>query len=94
MNGKREIADYYSGGYYMSHNQLYKVFPNFALEEIKNPELRKRLQYELNLFQQCNYYVCNQDRIIPDSLYFKALKINPLYHKTQTAKEPYSEEYI
>ncbi|MES2588407.1 MAG: LTA synthase family protein [Bacteroidota bacterium] len=92
MNGNRELIDYYSGGYYISGEDLYRVKSNFDIVKIENEVLYAKMKKELRLFAKNNAYVCQKNKIIPEKLYcqFVSLKsIKSLEIKKKNIKEEY-----
>ncbi len=81
MNGNRELIDYYSNGYYINDDALYKVNSEFEISKIKDEKTFYKMKHELNLFIKNNNYVCKSNKIIQEDLYAKALALNILKSK-------------
>jgi phosphoglycerol transferase MdoB-like AlkP superfamily enzyme len=79
MNDNREIVDYYSNGYYLSEDILYKVDSSLAIKEITNNSLKSSLLNELNIFKIINLYSCLNDKIISNDTYLKELNRLNIY---------------
>lgn len=73
MNDNRQIVDYYSNGYYLASNKLFKVAPDLQLKSISNASLLKEMQKQLGIFVKTSRYTSLKDRILPDSLYYTHL---------------------
>ncbi len=71
MNDNREIIDFLYGDYYLADNKIYSVQDKYAITEISDRAIKKGLQEKLATFKKTNYYVSNQGKILPDTL-FKA----------------------
>jgi hypothetical protein len=79
MNDNREIIDYYSDGYFLSDDVLYKVDSDFAIKRIRNKSQKSSLRHELNTFKTVNLYTCLNDKIISNDRYLKELNRLNLY---------------
>lgn len=73
MNDNREMIDYYSNNHFLSGEKLFTVGKDLSLKALSDVKLLKKMQDELIVFKNTNYHVSLQDKIIPDSLYYKAL---------------------
>lgn len=73
MNDNREITDYYSDNYYLAADKLYSVNEDLSISESNNKHIKKKLQKELEIFKKTNLFVSVNDKILPDSLYYKYL---------------------
>ena len=69
MNDNREIVDYYSNGYYLSENTLYKVDSKLGISEVYNESKKASILTELNTFKTINLYTCLSNKIISDEIY-------------------------
>lgn len=79
MDSNRDLIDFYSDGYFISGEKLFWVGDNFELKEIENPQMYKKMRFELDVFNAANIYVCDNDRLIPDSIYFDYLNYQEVY---------------
>jgi phosphoglycerol transferase MdoB-like AlkP superfamily enzyme len=91
MNDNREIIDYIENGYFLSQDtRVYKVGDEFNLIKTANPDKISEMQDNLDAFRRVNLYACMNDRIIPDSIYFKDLcfkQITSVYKDTISISE-------
>lgn len=72
MNGNRDIIDLYSDGYFLSNeNILYKADDKFNLTRVSNAQQFDKMHEALKAFRHVNYYTTLQDKLMPDSIYFK-----------------------
>jgi uncharacterized sulfatase len=93
MNDNREVVDFLSGNYYLSNKELYRVLPNFKLSKINNPAKQRELTTKLNTFQKTSKYVCENDKIIPVSLYAQGINSKCIYYRSSKREMSCSEEY-
>jgi lipoteichoic acid synthase len=68
MRNKNELIDYIDGLYYLAGNQAYKLNPGLMAEQMENDSIRTILQQKLERFKQINTYVCEKNRLFPDTL--------------------------
>lgn len=94
MDDNRDIIDYYREGYFLSGSDLYSVGSCFELQKIENKTLKKELQNELNSFKKTNYYVSQNDKILPDSIYFHELGLPIIFSENRTEPISTNDEYI
>ncbi len=73
MNDNREIIDYYSDNHFLSAGKLYTVNADLSITEMNDRAKLADMQSELQVFKSTNNYVCANDKITPDSLYYKYL---------------------
>lgn len=94
MNDNREIIDYYSNNCFLSGEKLFAVGKDLSLKVLSDQKLLKKMKDELNLFKSTNYDVSFHEKIIPDSLYFKALNYNiALSSPVETSSSEIKSEY-
>jgi hypothetical protein len=94
MNDNRELLELYSNGYYLSDNKaLFKVENGFTLQRIFDRAVLKNLTDKLEVFQKVNYYTCMENKIIPDSLYYKYLGYNLFYNYKNISGSVLNTEY-
>ncbi len=93
MNDNREVIDFLSGNYYLSNKELYRVHSNFTLSKVSNPTKLKELTNKLNAFQKTSKYVCQNDKIIPISLYAKGIKSKTIHYNSSNRDISCSSEY-
>ncbi len=93
MNDNREVIDFLSGNFYLSDKELYRVHSNFKLSKVNNPEKLNELTVKLNAFQKTSKYVCQNDKIIPISLYTKGINCKVIYYKSSKRVISCSTEY-
>jgi lipoteichoic acid synthase len=67
MRNKNELIDYIDGPYYLAGNQIYKLNPDLMTEKIENDSIQSALQQKLNRFKEINKYVCEHNRLIPET---------------------------
>jgi lipoteichoic acid synthase len=68
MRNKSELVDYIDGLYYLAGEQAYKFKPGLKTEKIENDTVRSILQQKLDRFKEINKYVCENNRLFPDTL--------------------------
>jgi len=68
MRNKNELIDYISGLYYLAGEQIYNLKPGLIAEKIENDSIRFVLQQHLDRFKEINKYVCENNRLVPDTL--------------------------
>lgn len=73
MDGNREMYEYYSNGYFLRKDKLYKVTNNFGLVPYSNETLKKQLEKELENFKLINYHVVKDNKIISTDFYTQGL---------------------
>ena len=94
MNRNREIIDFLDNGYYIANNEeFYKVDTNFNLQAVEDEKLYTQMLKRLKLFSQASLYASTQDKIVPDSLFYKNIGFQPLWiykgDKTIATREEY-----
>lgn len=95
MNDNREIVDFYSNNYFLSGEKLYSVGKNLSLTVSGNVNVLKRMQHELELFKSTNLNVSVNDKIMPDSLYYKFLGYKLLLsHPIDSGLIEFNSEYF
>lgn len=94
MNDNRQIVDFLYGDYYLSKNKLYFADSVLKITEIENDTMKMLLNTELNIFKNINQFVCQNNKIISNSLYSKILNYKTLYKNSSTKKIKTSSEYF
>lgn len=74
MNEPRNVVDFYSDGYYISEDCLYKVDNDFGIRKIKNSKEYNMLLQRLETVRKISEYTSLENRIIPANDYCKVLK--------------------
>ena len=74
MNEPRNVVDFYSDGYYISEDCLYKVDNNFGIRKLNDSEKHKALRQRLEIVRKMSEYTSLENRIIPADNYCKVLK--------------------
>lgn len=94
MNDNRELVELYSNGYYLSKAKvLYKVENDFTLRKIYDQDILKHLTSQLEVFQKVNYYVCMENKILPDSLYYESLGYSLVHEYKNITGTAFNTEY-
>jgi len=68
MRNKNEILDFIDKDKMLANNVLYQVYENMDIEPVKSQTGDPDLKAELDNFLLKNYYVCTNNKLIPDSL--------------------------
>lgn len=68
MRNKNEIMDLVDSRYFYAQNSLYDIHPDMGIETFDDSELQSKAKIELDNFIRKNYYVCQKNMLIPDSL--------------------------
>jgi lipoteichoic acid synthase len=68
MRNKNELIDYINGLYYLAGNQVYKLNAGLTAEKVANDSIQSVLQQKLDRFKEINSYVCENNRLFPDTL--------------------------
>jgi phosphoglycerol transferase MdoB-like AlkP superfamily enzyme len=79
MNDNRDVVDFYSNGYYLSGEKLYKVENDFLIQNIDNNNLLKSIKNELIAFNKTSRYVCEYNKLISDTLYCESFNHKLIY---------------
>ena len=74
MNEPRNVVDFYSDGYYISEDCLYKVDNDFGIRKLNDSEQYKVLSQRLETIRKMSEYTSLENRIIPADNYCKVLK--------------------
>ncbi len=94
MNDNRQLVDIYSNGYYLSNDKtLYQVENDLTLRRIFDRTILKRLKDQLEVFKKVNYYACMENKIIPDSLYFKYLGYEQIFSFDDLSGSVFNTEF-
>jgi uncharacterized sulfatase len=96
MNDNREIIDYLENGYFLSQGKrVFRVDPDLDLIDEDKADKLSDMQENLDAFRKVNRYTCMNDKVIPDSLYFKALHYNQVYSVSKEMVEiSGADEYV
>ncbi len=94
MNDTREVFDYLSGDYFISGNQLYKVQKDLSLHKSTDKFREAQLKEELRIFNKVNLFVCESNKLLPDSLYCNSLNYSTLYSQKYDSIIIGSENHI
>ena len=68
MRNKNEILDLLSTDQFLSNQTVYQIAPDLNIEPQENSSHQKQMKDELDNFLRKNYYVCKNNKLIPDSL--------------------------
>jgi len=71
MRNKNEMVDYLVGNNFLSMNKAYKIDKSFEMTPNNNPATTKELINRLYRFEQINVKACQQNKLLPDSIYLK-----------------------
>jgi phosphoglycerol transferase MdoB-like AlkP superfamily enzyme len=85
MNDNREIVDYYSNGYYLAGQQLYKAGSDLSITVSNDKMELEKLRNELKIFKKTSLHVSIEDKILPDSLYCKYLGYKARFSRQKTS---------
>ncbi len=69
---KNEIIDYLDKDYFIVNDQLFKVSENMGLDRITDQQKITEIQRKFEKFKTDNLNACLNNKLIPDSLKFKA----------------------
>lgn len=94
MDGNRAMYEYYSDGYFLRKDQVFKVNKDLSLTEIQNDKLKERLKKELENFKTINYRTSFENKIISNQLYVEGLQQKIVFSKKSSDKITSSEEFI
>lgn len=95
MNTSRFIRDILADEYYLSNDRiLYKVSDGFDLEQVENKRIKDSLLAMLANFRALNNFVCAENRLIPDTLYYRYAFRKPLLESFQKNYHMNKEEDI
>jgi uncharacterized sulfatase len=94
MNGNREINEYFSNGFFLQKDQIYKVNKDLTLKKIENNELKNQLKKELETFKMINYYTTFENKLINNKLYTKGLDVNVLFEFAEHKQKTSIDEFI
>lgn len=64
MRTKNNMTDYLSGEYFISDDQLYKLYEGMLLGEVKNSGIKEQLSEEFESFKARNDYVTSENKLI------------------------------
>lgn len=64
MRTKNNMVDYMSGEYFISDNQLYKLYEGMLIGEVNDTEIKERLDDEFEAFKIKNKYVTDENKLI------------------------------
>jgi uncharacterized sulfatase len=77
MDGNREIIDYLENGSFLSQGKrALRINHDLDMSISDDPNKLKNLQGNLDAFIRVNLFACMNDRLIPDSIYFRNLCYN------------------
>ncbi len=68
MRNKNEILDFINAEDFIANNTIYKLYPHMNFEPSNDKAIENQLKEELNNFLRKNKYVCDNNKLIPDSL--------------------------
>lgn len=71
MRNKNEMVDFLAGNNFLSMNKAYKINKAFEMTPNDNPATTKELIDRLYRFEQMNVKACQQNKLLPDSIYLK-----------------------
>lgn len=94
MNDNRDVVDFYSNGYFLSENYLFKVTNELNLIEIESDTLKKSILLERETFNTINLYTSLNNKLIPDSAYCKSLNYQIIYSNSDSKHQKSSSEYL
>ncbi len=94
MNSNRNIIDLYSNGYMLSDGKdLLKVDPDFKVTKVDDKAMFDQLSARLEAFRAANYYACHNDKLIPDSAYFRYIGLHACFFTGTSKKIHIQNEY-
>ncbi|HZH86119.1 MAG TPA: LTA synthase family protein [Brumimicrobium sp.] len=93
MDGNRGMYEYYSDGYYLRKDDLYKVGEKLTLELIKDDQKKGQLKKELENFKTINYRTSFNNLIMNHEVYTKGLEAKLIYSRVDSNLVKSSEEY-
>jgi len=79
MRNSKELVDYLSGYDYISDGNLYKLTEGMKLEASDNDSIRGIMEDKLNNFQFMSLYLCENNRIYPQTEYLDFLIYNGIF---------------
>jgi uncharacterized sulfatase len=79
MRNSRELIDYLSGYNYISDGNLYKLKEGMKLEASDDDSIRDIMIDKLNNFQFMNLYLCENNKIYPQTEYLDFLIYNGIF---------------
>ena len=68
MRNKSELIDYIDGTSYIAGEQTFILKPGMLAEPVDNSNLYKTLKNKLESFKRLNSFVCEHNRLYPDTL--------------------------
>ena len=87
MNDNREIIDYFDSNYFLANDKdLYAADVNWDLVPVADKKLLAHHREKLKAWREANYYACQSDRLMPDSVYFDFIT-QPLFIQNDTSME-------
>jgi uncharacterized sulfatase len=95
MDDNRHIIDYYANGYYWADGKLFRVTDKFdIIPQSDNITPYQNMAQELSIFKKTNTRVSFSDKLIPDSVYIKALNLHPyIVSSVQTETKTITTQY-
>src|SRR5690554_35913 len=93
MDGNRGMHEYYSDGYFLRKDELYKVGKNLTLKLINDKKKKEQLQLELENFKIINYRTSFNNLLMSHEVYAKGLDAELIYSKTDSSQVISTDEY-
>ena len=78
MTAERTMTDILFKDYLLRKNQLYKVGKDFRIQPIQNDSMQSLLKALLFDFNVLNRFPCDNNRLIPEQLYWEYATITPI----------------
>lgn len=66
MRIKNSLADFLSGDYFLSGDELYRVLPDLKLEKFDDASVKAQMETDFSAFRAMNRYVVRNKKIKPD----------------------------
>jgi len=85
MAWSREINDYIYKEYMLSNEQLYRLTPDLLQEKVRNDSVKNHISKLLNNYKIINSYVCDNNKIFPQSQMLSSGQRTLLYEHYDTA---------
>lgn len=93
MNENREVIDYYSNGYYLAKETLYKVDSTLEIKAVDDQLIKGKMRKELNTIKKIGLYASMNNRIISNKEYGKALNRKIYYSVSNPSSTMITSEY-
>lgn len=94
MDEPRNVNDFYSDGYFISGEYLYKVDKDFNLKKINDIDKYKELRKRLDAFNKISQYTSLENYLIPMDAYCNALKVSCLVDFDHSDEMSFKTKYL